>query len=102
MCDWFCMSCRILVVEDEPDIRELIVFTLRTHGYEVDEAGTAEEAWRKASATPPQLLVLDLFLPDMDGISLCEMFRKLPHTAQAPVIVLTAWATVQARMLGRE
>ena|SRR5258706_2341996 len=96
------MVCRILVVEDEPDIRELITLTLRNIGHEVIEAGCGEEAWAKAEAHKPQLLVLDLFLPDMDGISLCQMFRRLPHTSGIPIMMLTAWATVQARVLGRE
>jgi len=88
------------VVEDEPDIRELIVFTLRNHGYEVIEAACGEEAWAQAEKQQPQMLVLDVFLPDMDGISLCEMFRRLPHTAKIPIMMLTAWATTQARMFG--
>jgi two-component system alkaline phosphatase synthesis response regulator PhoP len=96
------MPCRILVVEDEPDIRELIVFTLKNHGYEVIEATCGEQAWTKAANEKPEMLLLDLFLPDMDGLSLCEMFRRLPHTANIPILMLTAWATVQARMLGRD
>jgi two-component system alkaline phosphatase synthesis response regulator PhoP len=96
------MPCRILVVEDEPDIRELIVFTLKNHGYEVIEAACGEEAWTRAANDKPEMLLLDLFLPDMDGLSLCEMFRRLPHTANIPILMLTAWATVQARMLGRD
>src|ERR1051325_10174560 len=94
------MACRILIVEDEPDIRELIAFTLRNRGYEVIEAGCGEEAWTKAAEQKPQMLVLDVFLPDMDGISLCEMFRRLPHTAGVPIMMLTAWATAQARTFG--
>jgi two-component system alkaline phosphatase synthesis response regulator PhoP len=96
------MPCRILVVEDEPDIRELIVFTLKNHGYQVIEAACGEEAWTRAANDKPEMLLLDLFLPDMDGLSLCEMFRRLPHTANIPILMLTAWATVQARMLGRD
>jgi DNA-binding response OmpR family regulator len=94
------MSCRILVVEDEPDIRDLIAITLRNRGHEVIEASCGEEAWSKAADLKPQMLVLDVFLPDMDGISLCEMFRRLPHTSQIPIILLTAWATAQAKTFG--
>lgn len=96
------MSCRILVVEDEPDIRELIALTLRGRGHEVIVAQSGEEAWVKAAEQKPQMLVLDLFLPDMDGISLCEMFRRLPHTKTIPIMMLTACATAQTQMLGHD
>ena len=92
----------VLVVEDEADICQLIAFTLKHDGFEVVEAGTAEEAWRRAANIRPSAIVLDLMLPDMDGISLCEMFRKQPSTANAPILMVTAWATVQARMLGHD
>lgn len=92
----------VLVVEDEEDIRQLITFTLKHDGFEVVEAGNAEEAWKRAANITPAAILLDLMLPDMDGISLCEMFRKQPSTANAPILMVTAWATVQARSLGRD
>lgn len=90
---------RVLVVEDEPDIRELIVFTLENQGYDVSAAECGEEAWIDAARTTPQLLVLDILLPDMDGLSLCEMFRKIPQTSKVPILVLTACATLQTRSI---
>ena len=88
---------RVLVVEDEPEIRELIMMTLRKHGYEVVGAECGEEAWIEAARQTPQLLVLDVLLPDMDGLSLCEMFRRIPTTSKIPILMLTACATLQAR-----
>lgn len=93
------MKPRVLVVEDEPDIRELIVFTLENHGYEVSTAECGEEAWIDAAQKTPQLLVLDILLPDMDGLSLCEMFRKIPQTSKIPILMLTACATLQTRSI---
>lgn len=96
------MKQRVLVVEDEPDIRELIVFTLKGHGYDVTGAECGEEAWIAAAKQTPDLLVLDVLLPDMDGLSLCEMFRKIPQTSQTPILMLTACATLQARSIANE
>jgi DNA-binding response OmpR family regulator len=93
---------RILVVEDEADIRELIVFTLKSHGYEVDAAECAEEAWILAAKQAPDAVLLDVLLPDMDGLSLCEMFRKIPAVAHVPILMLTACATLQTRSVARD
>ncbi len=96
------MSHRILVVEDEADIRELIVFTLTNHGYDVVAAECAEEAWILAAQKTPEALLLDVLLPDMDGLSLCEMFRKIPQTSKIPILMLTACATLQTRRIARD
>jgi DNA-binding response OmpR family regulator len=88
---------RVLVVEDEPDIRELIVMTLRNRGYDVIGAECGEEAWIEAAKQTPQLLVLDVLLPDMDGLSLCQMFRRIPKTSNIPILMLTACANLQVR-----
>lgn len=91
------MKARVLVVEDEPEIRDLIVFTLDRHGYDAVGAESGEEAWIAAAKQTPELLVLDVLLPDMDGLSLCEMFRRIPQTANTPILMLTACATQQTR-----
>jgi len=95
------MSNCVLVVEDEGDIRELIVFTLRHHGFEVVEADSAEEAWIRAAQHHPSVMILDVLLPDMDGFSLCEMFRRIPETTKSPILMLTACATIQARSIAQ-
>ena|SRR5689334_18358557 len=96
------MKPRVLVVEDEPDIRDLIVLTLSNHGYETAGVDCGEAAWIEAAKQTPSALVLDILLPDMDGLSLCEMFRKTPQTSKTPILMLTACATLQARGIAAE
>jgi two-component system alkaline phosphatase synthesis response regulator PhoP len=93
------MKNRVLVVEDEADIRELILFTLQSHGFEATGADCGEDAWIQAAKQTPELLVLDVLLPDMDGLSLCEMFRRIPQTAKIPILMLTACANIKTRHL---
>jgi two-component system KDP operon response regulator KdpE len=77
---------RVLVVDDEPQIRRSLRTTLAANGYEVHEAGTGEDALAAAAAEVPDLLVLDLGLPDMDGT---EVIRRLRGWSDVPVIVLS-------------
>jgi two-component system KDP operon response regulator KdpE len=78
---------RILVVDDEPQILRALRTTLRGAGYTVDTAGTAEEALAAAAARPPEAVILDLVLPDGNGI---DVSRELRTWSKAPVIVLSA------------
>ena len=78
---------RILVVDDEEAIREVLAQYLRRAGFVVLEAADGPSALRIASATPPDLLILDLMLPGMDGLEVC---RKLRETLAAPILMLTA------------
>ena len=77
---------RVLVVDDEAAIRKLLRIGLSAHGYEVLEADTGAEALRMATARAPQLVVLDLGLPDMDGV---DVIRRLREWSARPVIVLS-------------
>lgn len=79
-------GARILVVDDEPQIRKFLRLGLEGHGYGVHEAGTAEAALRAAVAHPPELVVLDLGLPDREGF---EVLSALREWSRAPVIVLS-------------
>lgn len=81
---------RILVVEDEPDIVELVTRALARHGFRVDAAASGEEAVRKARQLVPDVVILDLMLPGIDGMEVCRMLRGDPRTAAAPIIMLTA------------
>lgn len=94
------MQHKILVVDDEPDIVELIAYNLEAEGYAVITATSGMEALNRARAILPDLIVLDLMLPELDGISVCEILRKLPSTAPIPVIILTAWKGEGARSVG--
>jgi two-component system KDP operon response regulator KdpE len=77
----------VLVVEDEPEMRRLIRHTLRAHGFEVVEAVTAREALAHAASRNPDLVLLDLGLPDMDGLEVTRALRRDRHT---PIIVVSA------------
>ena len=80
----------ILVVEDETDIRELIIYNLRKDGYAVQCAGTGEEALRAAEKAAPDLMLLDLMLPGVDGFEVCRQLKRNARTADIPIIMLTA------------
>ena len=93
---------KILVVDDEPDIVELVAFNLEAAGYRVITATNGLEALNRARAILPDLIVLDLMLPELDGLSVCEILSRLPSTAPIPVIILTAWKGEISRMIGLE
>jgi DNA-binding response OmpR family regulator len=94
------MREKILVVDDEPDIVELVAFNLRAEGYDVVTAASGPEALNQARATLPDLIVLDLMLPELDGLAVCEILRRLPSTAPIPIIMLTAWKSEISRLIG--
>ncbi|MDX1950793.1 MAG: response regulator [Verrucomicrobiota bacterium] len=96
------MSSRVLVVDDEVDIQDLVKFNLQAEGYDVIQALTAEDAIRLSSEGKPDLIILDLMLPDLDGISVCEIIKRNEVTSQTPILMLTAWSSMQSRVLGIE
>jgi DNA-binding response OmpR family regulator len=91
---------KILVVDDEPDIVELVAFNLEAEGYEVITATDGMQALNRARAILPDLIVLDLMLPELDGLAVCEILRRLPSTGSIPIIILTAWKGELTRMIG--
>ena len=93
---------KVLVVDDEPEAVELVEFNLRQAGYSVISAGDGAEALKKARSAPPDLIVLDLMLPEVDGLEVCKMLRRDPVTAAIPIIMLTAKAAEIDRVLGLE
>jgi two-component system KDP operon response regulator KdpE len=86
---------RVLVVDDEPQIRRSLRVALRANGYEVEEAATGEAALEQAATRPPALVILDLSLPDLDGVEVC---RRLREWTQLPVIVLSANGEDEAKV----
>lgn len=80
----------ILVVEDEEDILELLRYNLNKEGYGVTGVLSGEEALRAARSTPPNLIVLDLMLPGMDGLTVCRELKMDAKTREVPIIILTA------------
>jgi len=81
---------RILVVEDEEDIQNLVLFNLDKEGYRTSGADSGEQALKEAHAEPPDLVILDLMLPGMDGLEVCRRLKAGARTAHVPIIMLTA------------
>ncbi len=96
------MRSTILSVDDEPDVTQLVQFHLTRAGYDVVTAATGREALERVRQMRPDLILLDLMLPDIDGFGVCEILRRQPVTATIPIVILTAWATRDARHLGLE
>jgi DNA-binding response OmpR family regulator len=96
------MATRVLVVDDEPDIVELLSHNLESEGFEVFRASAGMEALNEARKHLPDLILLDLMLPDLDGFSICEILRCQPSTAGIPVVLLTAMAGELPRLHGFE
>lgn len=92
----------ILSVDDETDVTELIAFNLRQHGYEVGTAACGREALDSIERRRPDLLLLDLMLPDIDGFAICEIIRRNLDTAALPVIIISAWSERDSHHLGLE
>jgi two-component system phosphate regulon response regulator PhoB len=93
---------KILVVDDEPEAVELVEFNLKQAGFDVAAAVDGAEALKKARALLPQLIVLDLMLPEVDGLEVCKMLRRDPATAALPIVMVTAKAAEIDRVLGLE
>jgi two-component system alkaline phosphatase synthesis response regulator PhoP len=93
------VPAKILVVDDEPSIRELVRFNLEKEGYAVIEAGDGPQALQLAQTQRPDLVLLDLMLPGVDGFTVC---RRLNDTLGVPVIMLTARGEEVDRVLGLE
>ncbi|MBI2358581.1 MAG: response regulator transcription factor [Deltaproteobacteria bacterium] len=95
-------SKKILVVEDETDIRKLILYNLAQERYQVLEAEDGEKALRLLQREKLHLIILDLLLPGMSGLELCRALRGRPETARLPILMLTAKAGEADRVVGLE
>ncbi len=81
---------KLLIIEDEADIRELISFNLEMSGYDVIKSRDGEEGLSTARSEKPDLIILDLMLPGMDGLKVCSHLKKDQDTKDIPIIMLTA------------
>ena len=90
------------MIEDEPDIRDLLVFHLAREGYAVTTSKSGAEGLRLAHGSPPDLVVLDLMLPEVDGLEVCRRLRRDPATQTVPIVMLTARGDEVDRVLGLE
>jgi len=81
---------RILVVEDDEDIQQLLKYNLAKEGYQVTGAASGEEAIKVLKSNLPDLVLLDLMLPGIDGLEVCRLLKREARTSQVPIIMLTA------------
>jgi two-component system, OmpR family, alkaline phosphatase synthesis response regulator PhoP len=81
---------KVLVVDDEEDILELISYNLHREGYQVTTSETGEDAVAKAFTTLPQIIILDLMLPGLDGLEVCKQLKSDERTKGIPIIMVTA------------
>ncbi len=93
---------KILIVDDEPDVLELVGFNLRKAGFEIVTAANGAEALKQARDASPDLIVLDLMMPEIDGLEVSKLLRGDASLSDIPIIMLTAKASESDRILGLE
>jgi two-component system, OmpR family, alkaline phosphatase synthesis response regulator PhoP len=96
------MTTRILIVEDDPDIAHLVARYLDKAGFSTERAANGRDALQAIAAKVPDLLVLDLMLPQVDGLEICRTLRANSATSGLPIIMLTARAEESERIVGLE
>lgn len=96
------MKPKILVVDDESESVELVQFNLTEAGFSVLTAADGAEALKRARASTPDAVVLDVMLPELDGLEVCKILKRDTATARIPIIMLTAKAAELDRVLGLE
>jgi two-component system alkaline phosphatase synthesis response regulator PhoP len=96
------MPKRVLVVEDDADIARLVARYLDKAGFVTETVGSGRDALRVIQSKPPDLLILDLMLPHMDGLEICRAVRSAEATAGLPIIMLTARGEESDRIVGLE
>jgi len=94
------MPKKILLVEDDKELLELLSFNLKKAGFAIGTATDGVEAIKKAHSLAPDLILLDLMLPELDGFAVCETLRRAPDTKPIPIIILTALSSQLARFAG--
>lgn len=90
----------IYIVEDDTNIREIESFALKNSGYQIQDFGNAKEFYRAVKEKKPDLALLDIMLPDEDGMEILQKLRKGPETKRLPIIMVTAKATELDRVKG--
>jgi len=95
-------GARVLIVEDEPHIRDLVALHLRLEGLTIVAVGDGNEGLRHARADPFDVIVLDLMLPGLDGVTVCRAIRREPLNGDVPILMLTARREESDKVLGLE
>lgn len=93
---------KVLIVEDEEDIRQNLAFSLKREGFETMEAVDGEQALALIANNMPDIILLDLMLPKIDGLAVCKRLQSAPKTAEIPIIMLTAKGEEIDRIVGLE
>jgi len=93
---------RILIVDDEEDLRKMLRFRLEAVGYEVDEASDGQIGLDMARSNNPDLIILDLMLPKIDGFKICRMLKFDERYRHIPIIMFTARAQKEDEEIGKE
>src|SRR5688572_26933441 len=96
------MAEKILIVDDDVDSLKLIGLMLKRNGYEVSAADSGGKALSKAEAEIPDLIILDVMMPDMNGLDVCRRLRANPATAEIPIIMFTAKTMIDDKVKGFE
>lgn len=96
------MQAKILIVEDERDIVELLRYNLQEAGFKTDYVRNGADALQRAIAAPPDLILLDLMLPEVDGLVVCRLLKSDPRTKNVPIVMLTAKIEEEDRVKGLE
>ncbi len=96
------MAQRILIVDDEKDILQMLEYNLKNEGFWVSCAQDGKEALQKIKEQGPDLVILDLMLPEIDGLEVCKILKKDPRTAHLPIIMLTAKSQEVDKIVGLE
>ena len=95
-------NTRILLVDDEPDILEILDYNISGEGYQVKRAKNGLEALEKANKWKPHLILLDVMMPEMDGIEACEQLRKNTSLSEVVIVFLTARSEDYSQVAGLE
>ena len=93
------METTILIIDDEPDMLEVLAYNLRRTAHRVITAANGREGLRCSQLALPDLIILDLMLPDLDGLAACEILRRLPSTRGIPILMITALSGQKVRRL---
>src|SRR6185437_253444 len=94
------MQKKILVVDDDAEMVELLSFNLKQAGYSIGTASNGVDALKKARSLQPDLIVLDVMMPELDGFAVCEILRRDAATAAVPIMMLTALSSELGRVAG--
>ena len=93
---------KILLVDDEPDILEIVGYNLEQAGYQVFKAENGKEAVKQAQKVKPHLIIMDVMMPEMDGMEACEKIREIPDFKDTIITVLTARSEDYSQVAGFE